>query len=101
MELPRLEEIWKKYSDRGVSIVAVLCNQDRKRGRSLIREKGLTFHYLEDEENKNVFSGVYLCEGSPTTFLIDGAGRVVSYHTGFAKGDEAGLEKEIVEFLED
>lgn len=100
MELPRLEGIWKKYRDSGLAIVSVECGQDHEQGRSFIRDNNLTFHILEDDEDGTVSGGLYLSEGVPTTYVIDGAGKVISYHLGFSEGDEAVLEKEIVELLE-
>ncbi len=93
--MPRLEILWQKYRDGGLSIVSVQSNQDRERGHAFIEEAGLTYHFLENEKDNDVVSGIYLSEGNPTTYLIDENGRVVSYHLGFRKGDEEGLEKEI------
>ena len=48
MELPRVEELWKKYRDRGFSAVALETNRDRERAVKFIEEKGLTMHMLEN-----------------------------------------------------
>ena len=50
MELPRLEPLWKKYRDRGFSIVAVEATGDRERAVQFIEKNGLTYHLLEAEE---------------------------------------------------
>lgn len=97
--MPRLEEIWQKYKDEGLSIVAVQSNQDLEKGLRLVEEKGLTFHVLHNEEDNDVVWGEYLSEGNPTTFVIDGEGRILSYHLGFEEGDEVELEKEITDLL--
>ena len=99
MELPRLEEIWQEFKDQGLSIVAVQSDQDHEKGRLLVEEKGLTFHILHNEEENDVVNDVYLSEGNPSTFIIDRAGRVLSYHLGFQEGDEDELEKEITDLL--
>ena len=99
MELPRLEEIWKKYKDEGLSIVAIQSDQDREKGLRLVEEKGLTFHILHNEEENDVVNGVYRSEGNPSTFIIDREGRILSYHRGFQEGDEVELEKEITDLL--
>ena len=100
MELPRLEEIWNKYRDEGLSIVAIQSDQDREKGLKLVEEKGLTFHILHNEEDNDVVNGVLRSEGNPSTFIIDREGRVVSYHLGFQEGDEAMLEREIADLLD-
>jgi peroxiredoxin len=97
--LPRLEEIWQKYKDAGLSIVAIQSSQDHEKGRLLVEEKGLTFHVLQNEEDNDVVWGVYRGEGNPTTFLIDREGRILSYHLGFQEGDEVELEQEIADLL--
>ena len=99
MELPRLEGIWNKYKDEGLSIVAIQSDQDREKGLRLVEEKGLTFHILHNEEDNDVVNGVLLSEGNPSTFIIDREGRVVSYHLGFQEGDEVELEQEIIDLL--
>lgn len=99
MELPRLEEIWKKYRDEGLSIVAVQSDRDREKGQRLVEDKGLTFHILHNEAENDVVNGVYRSQGNPSTFLIDREGRIVRYHLGFEDGDELELEREIVELL--
>ena len=99
MELPRLEELWKKYKDEGLSVVAIQSDLDREKGLKLVEEKGLTFHILHNEEDNDVVNGVLRSEGNPSTFLIDRDGRVVSYHLGFQEGDEVKLEQEIADLL--
>ena len=99
MELPRLQEIWKKYESEGLSIVAVQSSQDHEKGRLLVEEKGLTFPVLLNEENNDVVWDLYQGEGNPTTYVIDSEGRILSYHLGFQDGDEVKLEKEIADLL--
>jgi peroxiredoxin len=99
VELPRLEEIWQKYRDQGLSVVAVQSTRDREQGRLVAEEKGLTFHILENEVENDIASGLYRIEGNPSNFIIDREGRIVSYHLGFEKGDEVQLEQEIADLL--
>ena len=99
MELPRLEEIWNKYKDEGLSVVAIQSDQDREKGLQMVEEKGLTFHVLHNEVENDVVNDVLRSEGNPSTFIIDREGRVVSYHLGFQEGDEVELEKEITDLL--
>ena len=99
MELPRLEEIWKKYKDAGLSIVAIQSNQNLEKGRRLVEEKGLTFNILHTEEDNDVVWSVYQSEGNPSTFLIDREGRILSYHLGFDEGDEVEFEEQIAQLL--
>ena len=99
MELPRLEEIWKKYKDEGLSIVAVQSNQDNEKGRKLVEKNGLSFPVLLNEAENDVVYGVYRSEGNPSTFLIDREGRILSYHLGYEEGDDVEYEQEIADLL--
>ena len=98
--MPRLEEIWQKYKDAGLSIVAIQSNQDHEKGNAFIEEKELTFQFLQNEEDNDVVWGVYQGVGNPTTFVIDREGRILSYHLGYQEGDEEILEQEITALLD-
>jgi peroxiredoxin len=96
VELPRLEPLWKKYRDRGFSVVAVEATQDRKRAVQFIEKNNLTYHLLEAEEEKLVVKKKFGIKWFPTSYLIDREGRIMICHVGFRAGDEAKLEKEIL-----
>lgn len=97
MELPRLEILWQKYRDQGFAVVAVEAVRDRERATKFIDEKKLSFHLLENDEAKNVVRDTYGVWSFPTSFLIDRDGKIIYCHVGFEKGDEAKLEKQILE----
>jgi len=99
VELPRVEELWKKYRDRGFSAVALETNRDRERAVKFIEEKGLTMHMLENGEENDIVADLFLVNGFPTTFIIDSEGRILFYHLGFSEGDEEVMEQEILKLL--
>lgn len=96
MELPRLETLWKKYRDKGFSVVAVEATRDRKRAVEFIEKNGLTYHLLEAEEEKIVVKKKFGIKWFPTSYLIDREGRIMICHVGFRAGDEVELEREIL-----
>jgi peroxiredoxin len=96
VELPRLESLWKKYRDKGFSIVAIEATQDRKRAVQFIEKNGLTYHLLEAEEEKIVVKKNFGIKWFPTSYLIDRDGRIMICHVGFRAGDEVELEEEIL-----
>lgn len=96
MELPRLESLWQKYRDRGLSIIAVEATRDRERAQSFIAKHGLTYHLLEANEEKQAVKDRFGIKWFPTSFLVDREGRIMICHVGFTPGDEAGLEREIL-----
>ncbi len=97
MELPRLEPLWQKYRDKGLSIIAVEAARDRERATKFIDENKLTYHLLENDEDVNVVRETFGVRSFPTSFLIDDEGRIMYCHVGFDAGDEEQLEKEIME----
>jgi peroxiredoxin len=96
VELPRLEPLWKKYREKGLSVVAVEATGDRKRALKFIEKNALTYHLLEAEEEKSVVKQKFGIKWFPTSFLIDSEGRIMICHVGFRAGDEGELEKEIL-----
>jgi cytochrome c biogenesis protein CcmG/thiol:disulfide interchange protein DsbE len=94
--LPRLEPIWQKYHDKGLSIVAVEATGDRERAVKFIKDNNLTYHMIEADLPKPQVKQKFGMKWFPTSYLIDREGRIMICHVGFEPGDEARLEQEIV-----
>lgn len=100
MELPRVEELYKEFKDRGFKVIAVEALQDTERARKFIADKKLTFVFLENGKGESdVVRRLYGVGGFPTSFLIDRQGRVLHSHLGFEPGDEVKLKAEIAQML--
>jgi cytochrome c biogenesis protein CcmG/thiol:disulfide interchange protein DsbE len=100
VELPRLEPLYNQYKDKGFSIVAVEGNRDAERAQKFIEEKDLTYTFLETgEDDADVVRDLFKVHAFPTSFMVDGSGRIVFVHVGFSRGDEDNLEKEINRLL--
>jgi len=100
VELPHVEELWKKYGDEGLSVVGIQTSHDPERAAAVIKECGMTFTLLENEDDNDVAYGKFGIDGNPTSYVIDREGRIMYYHLGYSKGDEKKMEKEIKELLE-
>jgi peroxiredoxin len=96
VELPRLEPLWKKYKDKGLSIIAIEATRDRKRAEKFIAENKLTYHLLEAEDEKPIVKKKFGIKWFPTSYLIDREGRIMICHVGFRAGDEKELETEFL-----
>ncbi len=100
MELPRLEPLYQKYKDQGLTVVAVEAQRDTEGATTFINENKLTYACLENGEDEgDVVRGVFGVRSFPTSYLIDRQGRIMFYHLGFDEGDEVKLEKEILTLL--
>ena len=101
MELPRLQPLYEKYRDKGLSIIAIEAMRDREGALKFIEENKLTYAFLENPEgDENSISAQFGVRGYPTSFLIDENGKIMYYHLGFSAGDEKKLEKEILSLLD-
>jgi peroxiredoxin len=96
VELPRLEPLYQQYKDQGLSVVAIEGKRDRERAQKFIKEKNLTYTFLETGEGDgNFVREVFKVRSYPTSFLVNEEGKIVFVHVGFSSGDEVKLEKEI------
>jgi peroxiredoxin len=100
VELPRLEPLYQQYKDQGFSVVAIEAKRDRERAEKFIKENEMTYTFLETgEDDEDVVRNVFGIGSYPTSFLINGEGKIMYVHVGFARGDEEKLEKEIKQML--
>ena len=100
MELPRVEVLWNKYRDKGLSVVAIEAFRDRETAVQFIEKEKLSFHLLENLEGEGeIVYENYSVSGFPSTFVIDAQGKVIFFHYGFSEGDEKKLEEEILKLL--
>lgn len=101
MELPRVEELYRHYRDRGFVAVAIESLRDTERARKFVADKNLTFAFLENGSGEGDVAGrLYGVGGYPTSFLLDRDGRIMFSHLGFEDGDEKKMEAEINKLLE-
>ncbi len=98
MELPRIEPIWKKYRNKGLSVIAINTYPETPGALEYFAEKGLTFPQILDHDKKYK-EGVLELYGHPTTLVLDENGKIMFYELGFDEGDEVKLEQHVVELL--
>ena len=100
MELPRLEPLYKTYRDRGLQVIALEAFRDRERAQKFLAENPVTYPCVENGAGDAAFvDEVFGVSGYPTSYLIDGRGRVLYMHLGFSAGDEEMLAAEIERVL--
>ena len=94
---PWMEEMRKKYDDRGLVIVTVNEDQDRAAADRFLVDQPAGLHHIFDPEGK--VAEAFTLDAMPTSILFDRSGRPVHRHAGFFPGETAEYERHIVELL--
>lgn len=94
---PWMNEMHKKYSSRGLKIVAVNVDTEAELAAKFLQQVPASFavHYDPAGELATDFQ----IPGMPSSFIIDSAGRVHFSHTGFFLNQTHEYENEIVSLL--
>jgi len=88
---PALNELHKKYSSRGLVIIAVNVDEERADMENFLKQHPASFPVVRDAAQKLVAkAGVKTMPGS---FVLDGAGKVRFVHSGF-HGDKTKKQYE-------
>ncbi len=85
-EMPLLENIYKKYSKLGFTLIGVNVEPDSKAADDWLKQTPVSFPIVYDKESK--VSKDYDVEGMPSTVIIDRKGNVRMLHRGYKPGDE-------------
>jgi peroxiredoxin len=86
-EMPLLDDIQKRYSKLGFTILGVNVEENSKQAKAMLREIPVDFPILFDTTNK--VSKLYNVSAMPSTVLIDRDGNLAYLHKGYKPGDEA------------
>ena len=85
-EMPLLEDIYKKYSKLGFTLIGVNVEPDSKAADDWLKQTPVTFPVGYDKDSK--VSGLFNVSGMPTTVIIDRKGNVRYRHISYKPGDE-------------
>ena len=98
-EFPAVQELIKKYPEKKVQVLTISKDTPRSlsKVKAFVRTHDYKFTYLLDPNGE--ISSKLLVNLVPTSMLIDQTGKVIYSHTGYRKGDEAELEKEILKLF--
>ena len=95
-EMPTLENLWKRYRDKGLVVVGVSVDKAEPRAfvAPYVRGKKLTFPILLDPDMKA--AQAWRVAGIPATFLVKPSGEV----SGLVQGAREWDSKEMVALME-
>lgn len=85
-EMPLLENIYKKYSKMGFTLIGVNVEPDSKAANAVLEKIPVSFPIVYDRDSK--VSKLYDVSGMPSTVIIDRKGQVRMLHKGYKPGDE-------------
>lgn len=93
--LPLYNEMYKKYQDQGLEIVAINVDNPIEDGQDFLLDTPLDFLIPSDPDGET--AELFQVIGMPTSYLISPDGTVELVHMGFRNGDmeiiEAAIEK--------
>jgi thiol-disulfide isomerase/thioredoxin len=95
--LPHIAAINEKYQAKGLKVIVVDATNRKELTEKMMSELSYKAPVLLDE--KDVAGEQYKIVGTPTTYLVDEAGRIIFKHVGYGPGLERAFEKEIEALL--
>jgi peroxiredoxin len=99
-ELPHLVSLQEKYRGQGLVVLGIVGKLDPEgegQLRNLIRDYKINYPILIDE--KGSIGGQYNVSGYPHVFVLDKSGRLSYDKSGYQRGNETDLEREILKNL--
>jgi thiol-disulfide isomerase/thioredoxin len=86
-EMPLLEQIQKKYTPLGFTMLGVNVEEDTRLMDTFLKDVPVSFPILLDPSNG--VSKLYNVSAMPSTVIVDRKGNVRFIHQGYAPGDES------------
>ena len=97
--LPLYNDIYHKYKDQGLEIVAINVDNPIEDGLDFLLDTPLDFLIPADPDGEA--AELFEVIGMPTSYLIDPDGTVTLVHIGFRSGDIEMIEEAIQDSLGD
>lgn len=97
--LPALDALYRKYGERGFTVLAVNVDTRRKAALAMLERIPVSYPVLFDPEGR--WPGAFGLRGMPSGYLLDREGRIVYTQAGYKASDLPKLEATIVRELGD
>ncbi|MDF2692531.1 MAG: thioredoxin family protein [Labilithrix sp.] len=95
---PKLEELSKKVGDK-VEVVGISVDDEKTGVLDFAKENGATFAIGWDEGH--AIAERWKVKNMPTTFIVDGSGKVRFIHAGYHDGETKEMEKELASLVDE
>jgi thiol-disulfide isomerase/thioredoxin len=77
-ELPNVIKAYEKYHDKGFEIIGVSLDEDEQKLKTFIKDKNMTWvQYFDGKGWANKLAGKYGVQSIPSTYLLDGEGKII------------------------
>lgn len=98
-ELPAIKDVFEKYKDQGLTILAISIDSPRSlsKVKSFAKNSDLPYEFLIDPNSEQ--STKLQVKDIPYTLLANKSGEIVYTHRGYREGDEKELDEKISELL--
>lgn len=82
LEMPKIQEAYKKYHDKGFEVVGVSLDQDKEHLEQFLKQKGIPWPQFFDGQGwTNKLAVKYGVEQTPTGYLLDRTGKIIGKPT--------------------
>lgn len=98
-EMPLLEDLYKRYSKLGFTILGVNVDTDSTKANNYLKDMSVTFPILYD--TSNAVSKSYKVNAMPTTVIVDRNGNMRFLHQGYLPGYEKDYKKQVVQLIKE
>ena len=98
-EMPLLEDLYKRYSKLGFTILGVNVDNDSTKANNYLRDIKVTFPIMYD--TTNAVSKSYNVNAMPTTVIVDRNGNMRFLHQGYKPGYERDYKKQVVQLIKE
>ena len=98
-EMPLLEDLYKRYSKLGFTILGVNVDTDSTKANNYLKDMSVTFPILYD--TSNAVSKSYKVNAMPTTVIVDRNGNMRFLPQGYLPGYEKDYKKQVVQLIKE
>jgi thiol-disulfide isomerase/thioredoxin len=94
---PWMQQMQSRYADRGLVVIAVNVDQDRKLADQFLRQQPGSLKLVFDPHGR--WAEQFHVSAMPSSFYVDRQGNLAQTHLGFHLADRGAFEQQLVALL--